>query len=215
MPTSITPTPASKSQNDLNRWLNSYFASIIAAVLVIFLLSAYWLVIAPKISQTRETIQINLDQQQNLYLISRRKLTNLEALSEMYQKINPADLQKFNAVLPDSYPPEKLFGEIAELLSRGGWLISEISLQVSEEDTEGPPRSVDPKDAPSASRQINNLERINIVLKVETIDYAGFKRLLGMIETNLRLLDVSELEFFPSDRRANFILTTYYYKKLP
>lgn len=209
------PTPVPKTQNKLNRWLNKYFALIIVAVLIIFLLLAYWLVLAPKINQTKEIIQRNLEQQQNLYLISKRKLTNLQALEEMYKKINPADLQKFNAVLPDSYPPEKLFGEIAEIVSRGGWLISEISLEVESEILDdGSPR--DDKDAEEmAARQITNIERINIKVGVDNLDYAGFKRLLNMLETNLRLLDVSELEFFPSDRQAIFVLTTYYYKKLP
>jgi len=207
-----------KNQNTLNRWLNRYFSALIALALVVFLLLSYFFLIGPKVWATQEAIRLNLEQQQNIYAISRQKLANLQALTAMYQKMNVGDLQKFNSVLPDDYPPEKLFGELEEMISRGGWIISTIALRdVSEGVVSGAMVGADGQEvAPIIliGSRSSNLGRIDVEISIKAVDYTGFKNLVRMIESNLRLFDITKVDFSPGENRAILVLTTYYYKNI-
>jgi len=207
-----------KTQSTLNRWLNHYFSVVTALTLIVFLVLGYIFVIWPKMIETEEAIRFNLEQQQNIYAVSRTKLANLNALSSLYQKISPTDLQKFNAVLPDNYPPEKLFGELEEIIGRGGWLLDNVTLNVEESDAlaAAPPVDATITDAPPVliGSAHENIGRISINLSVSSIDYVGFKNLTRMLETNMRLFDITNLDFSPGENQAIIVLTTYYYKQL-
>lgn len=193
---------AQKNQNAVNLFLNTYFNAILAAGLIIFLAAAYIFFLGPKFSTTQATINANIEEQQNLEAISRQKLANLKALAEVYKKINPTDLQKFNSVLPDEYAPERLFGELEEIVSRGGWLLSGIDIsQVPAAEIE---TSANPK-----------LGKINLTLSLSAIDYVGVKSLLKMLENNLRLFDITSVNFSSTADNASLVLTTYYYKTAP
>lgn len=200
-------SPVSKRQNDINRQLNRYFGLVIIALLVLFLLAAYGLVLWPKITQAQATIQANLEQQQNLYRLSRQRLLNLQTLAEVYSQVSPTDLQKFNLVLPERYPPEKLFGELEEIAKRGAWLIGSIAWEDEAELNDSPSGQM-------AAGRLDGLKlgRINIDLQVTAINYSGLKNLIKMLETNLRIFDIQEIDFSPSDNNAGIRMTTYYYQ---
>lgn len=203
-----------KNQNALYHWLNNYFSVVIAASLFFFLLSGYMFIIRPKLASTEEAIRLNMEQQQNIYTLSQQKLVNLGALANLYQKISPADLQKFNSVLPSNYPPEKLFGELEDIVSRGGWLLNSVSLDVGEEaiKSETLPGEGEIDQTLTIGSSDENVGRVNIELTIGSIDYPGFKNLLRMLETNLRLFDVTSVDFMPGENQAMVVLTTYYYK---
>lgn len=207
-----------KNQNTINRWLNRYFSAVISTFFLAFLLTAYFVVILPKAQLTEEAIRANVLAQQNLYQQSQRKLANLKALVQVYEQVSPADLNKFNAVLPGYYPPEKIFGELEEIISRGGWQIINISLDSDQDVMEdGQLTPVDVSDAEvgtavfTGSRS-QNVGLINIEFSVGSIDYAGFKQLVRTLENNLRLFDIINVRFAPGEDIAFFKLKTYYYK---
>jgi len=184
-----------QNHNNLNNWLNSYFNAALAGVLLVFLLLAYFLFLGPKFDATKAAIEANIADQENLYVLSQRKLANLKAVAAVYDSIRAADLAKFNGVLPDAYVPERLFGELEEMAASGGWLIKEVT--------------VTPVGVSAADRRLG---QISVELSMSGLDYIGFKRFLRLLENNLRLMDVSSLEFSPSDNSANITLTTYYYQ---
>jgi len=187
----VRPAP---NRNSLNHWLNNYFNAVLAGVLILFLLLAYWLILAPKFQETQADIQANIDAQESLYALSQQKLTDLQATAAIYQAINPADLNKFNSVLPDRYVPERLFGELEDIVGSGGWLVTDIGITPA---------------APSGSD--GKLWQIGVHLDVSGLDYKGVKTLLRLLENNLRLMDVTQINFSPSGNSATINLLTYYY----
>lgn len=207
----MPPSPAPKKQNEINRQLNRYFGLVIVVLLLVFLAAAYALVLWPKINQTREIIQSNLEQQQNIYRLGKQRLVNLRALNDIYSNVNSANLQKFNMVLPSQYPPEKLFGELEEIARRGGWLIDSIIVESDASDPVATDTN-DPAVTGTANQNQQNLGKINIELGVSTIDYAGLKNFIKILETNLRIFDIQEIDFSPSDNEVKLKLVTYYYK---
>ena len=224
------PAPNPKNQNKRNLFLNEYFQAIVVGILILFLVLAYLVILGPKFQSTQVAIQENLAEEQRLYNDSQRKLDNLKAILDLYKKINPADLAKFNGVLPDTYVRERLFGELEEIVGQGGWLVKEINISQPEEKTVAAPvaapasDSMDSTDtsAPAAptpsptatapSAPSNKIGSVTVVLTVNAIDYPGLKNLLHILENNLRLFDVTGVSFNPSGNSAVINLTTYYYQ---
>ncbi|MFA7088214.1 MAG: hypothetical protein WC146_02640 [Patescibacteria group bacterium] len=197
-----------KNQNSLNLFMNNYSNAIIAGILILFLMAAYFIFLLPKFQATQAAIKMNIEEQQLIYENQQRKLANLMALAELYKKINPADLAKFNSVLPDSYPRERLFGELEEIVSQGGWIISSIEIEQPEE-VDGAPVAVENVANPALGKKVGS---VNLEMSVKAIDYTGLKNLLKILESNLRLLDVSKVSFVPMENTATIVLTTYFYQ---
>lgn len=206
-----------KKQNNLNLFLNDYFNIMLAATLIFFLFIAYLVFLGPKFRATQAAISANTEEKQLLFETTQKRLASLKAVSEVYKKISPADLQKFNSVLPDSYVRERLFGEIEEIIGRGGWLVSNIS--ISQEEAKKAATPIVTEDGvitPASSQVVNNKKvgTISLQISISSIDYPGFKNLLRLLESNLRLFDVTNVDFSPSGNSATIIVTTYYYQSL-
>lgn len=182
---------------------------LIAGILILFLALSYFIVLQPKLSSVQDAIRSGLASQQSLAAASAKKLASYQAMNDIYKKINPADLQRFNTVLPDNYDQERLFGEIEEMLSRGGWLLNSLNISQPEEAEVAPDGEAPELRAALTDKRIG---AYTLDLSVSAIDYAGLKNLLKIFENNLRLLDVAKVNFSPANSSAQITLTTYYYR---
>lgn len=203
----------SKQKNNLNLFLNDYFNLIILAILVVILSLAYFFLIGPKLKMTTAIMQENIESQKRLYTEQERKLRDLKTVKRIYEEIVPADLTKFNNVLPDSYVKERLFGELEEIIVRQGFILGSITLTSDQQDlAEGiplPEMSADNGDA-----TLVNVGQISISLDVSAIDYGGLKQLLRTLEANSRLFDIKSLTFGAEADSVQLEMVTYYYKPI-
>lgn len=191
-----------KNQNSLNLFLNNYFNLILVFVLALILLGAYLAFIKPKYQETKLLIQNNLEQQQRLYAEQVKKLNNLKVISDLYEKIPIADLDKFSEVLPDDYVKEALFGELEEIITQNGFVVNSISLSDSG-------LSIANEEEANSKEKVGSL---SISLSLSAINYNNLKNLLRLLESNLRLFDVTEVNFDPGGNGVELVLSTYYYK---
>jgi hypothetical protein len=233
---------APRNQNNTQAFLKDYFNLVLAGILIIFLLGAYLIVLRPKIKSTQRAVQENIEMQIRLYNSSQTKLANLKMIDSLYKKINATDLQRFNGVLPDYYARESLYGELETIVGQGGWVIKSIKISPPEDDTLATPSMIlggasgssedisvvdttedgtvetaaSSSEGAADENQIfdSHLGRITVDMSVQGIDYQGFKKLLKMLETNLRLFDVIGVETAFVNDSANVTLVTYYYRPL-
>ncbi len=207
----------SKAKNNkyFNVILNEYFSIIVIVILILFLLLAYFVILRPKFIITQNVVKVNLLKEKSLYQDSLEKKNNYEILSKLYKKISPKDLERFNAVLPDSYVPEKLFGELEEMINQGGWLIN--SLTIAPEKKIASKESSNKLKIKSGIKPLfdPHLGHYQLTLEVGAIDYSGLKNLLKIFENNLRFFDIDSVDFSPSANTVKLVVTTYYYKALP
>lgn len=184
-----------KKWNKLNLFLNSYFNIFLTILLVFILIIAFLLVLRPQYKKTLNIIQQNLEEQQRLYAGQQKKLVNLQAITAVYKQISPADLQKFDVILPNDYPTEALFGELEELITQSGFILSSVNFT---------------RDEVASDSAVGH---VNMNLALGAVDYAGLKSLLRKLENNMRLLDIQNLNFSPSEETLSLSMTTYYYKQ--
>ncbi len=200
-----------KNQNSLNIFLNHYFNILILFVIVLILAISYFIVLKPKFNQTLGAIQENIENQQKLYDSQQKKLADLKAISQMYEKISPEELKKFNGVLPDSYIKERLYGELEEIIASSGFAVNSIKIAGEEDEKKA---SASDAPAPKIDANGSRVGKVIIEVSLSAIDYSGFKNLLKVLENNSRLLDISEIDFSNSENKAFFKITSYYYKPL-
>ncbi len=204
---------AQKNLNSRNLFLNKYFNLILSIILLFFITFSFLLFILPKYNSTKLIIQSNIESQKMLYAQQKNKLDTLRVISELHSKIPASDLQKFNGVLPSEYRPETLFGEFEEIISQGGWSLDAVSwIDLNEKDGEViPGMEADLSTFPSGSMN-PVVGRLEVSLSLSNLDYVGIKRLINILENNLRLFDVVSLDF-SGESSAEIVLHTYYYEK--
>lgn len=220
----------------LNIFMNTYSDLISVIVVSLALIASYFLVIRPKFNTTIQTITQNIEEQKMIFDQQSQKLSQLKANLITYNKIDQKEIARVNALLPDTYIEEKLFGELEEMITKNGYGVSSIDIKsqsASSDTTDGgsPVYSPDeisgmeggdvsaegaaPAAAPAsgaAKVQDNGLGTIEVSMTITSIDYAGLKNLLPVFENNLRLFDITNLSFSPNDKKANLTFLTYYYQ---
>lgn len=205
-------TRVQKNQNSLNLFLNNYFNILILLVVIIVLTLSYFFVIRPKYDETMAAIQTNIEKQQKLYSEQQKKLNSLVTISNLYSKISSSDLKKFNGVLPDDYVKEKLFGELDEIISQNGFILNSVEITKTDKKTDAKKEAA--TDAKETVPEIKtNVSSLTIEMSLSAVNYSGFKNLLKVLETNLRLFDITQVAFAPGGNSATISLTTYYYNK--
>ena len=200
-----------QSINNRNLFLNKYFNLILSFLVLVFFIVIYLTLLGPKLENAKAVIQENLVSQQLLLNQQRKKLDTLKIIADIYSKVAIDDLAKFNSVLPDAYKQEQLFGEFEEIAEKNGWLLKSVALDYSDEETAAPSPQTLPEGEYFYGSLHPNVGRIEITLNFAGLDYQAAKRLLAVIESNLRLFDVSQISL-SGDSEVNLTLTTYYYK---
>jgi hypothetical protein len=208
----VTPAPKKNNQNDLNIFLNANFNLLVVFIVVIFLAAAYFLMIKPKFEITLVAIRDNIAQQEQFYQGQRQKLADLKAAADLYHQIDDNDIARVNAVLPNEYAKEKLFGELEDILLQKGLILSSMYLTKLGEGS-GDAEPLAAKDQSILS--IPNAAHVGVIqaeMSLLATDYSALKNLLPLIEGHLQLIDIQSLTFDPAEKTAQITFYTYYFK---
>ncbi len=199
-------------KNYINSLLNNYFNLFVVIFVSFLLFLSYFLLLKPKVDETTNAISENISSHEKLLQAEKEKLSNLQTALISYNKIDPIDLARVNGILPNEYNKEALYGELEEIIKQNGFILTGIDLsKEGEVATDEKATPVKPEEVVK-DKTSSKIGTIDIDLKISSIDYAGLKNLLGVLENNLRLLDIKELSLSGGDS-VSLKLSTYYYKK--
>ncbi len=195
----------------IHNFFEEYFNLFIIGLILVMLLLAYFLVISPKINTIVSSIQNDVNNQQTILLSQRTRLENIQNSLDLYRSIKEADLERIQLVLPDYYPPEKLFGDIEDITLQHGIILSSLSV-IS--DTEfGEASAVEATPGPTAvDGRPSNVGEIKLSMNLSAIDYVAMKRFLPILETQLPPLKIENLGFSSGGEDLSLSATTYYFK---
>lgn len=168
--------------------IDSYFKWFAMILAIIIFLIGYFFIILPEQLDLKNRANLNILESE--YLEFRRELTKLSELGDAYIDIKSENIDKIESILPAKPDIEELMRQMEVIVLQNGLFLS--SLQISEGSKDG------------------NIGKVNITISVTGADYEAFKSLLYTIETNLRLLDIEQLNFSPGSKSTTFRLVAYY-----
>jgi Tfp pilus assembly protein PilO len=189
-----------KKPNNFEIWLAEFLKKYFGIVLFLVALSVavlgYFLVISPHFQASAILVQSSSFEQEKKYIQIVQKLTDLKSMEKAYKKIDSDVIRKTEEFLPPEYVQEQLFLELEQVIIKNGYTVNSMAIQ-KELGVSG--------DVPDSS-----VGRVKVSLKVSAVDYQDFKKLLSIVETNIRLMNVNKLTFSPSDQSASFDFFTYF-----
>ncbi len=191
-----------KKPNSFQIWLaeflKKYFGLVLFVVVLIFFVSAYYFVISPKFKAATISISEKTLEERKKYNETVQKLIDLGSLNRSYQKIDPKLVKRVEDFLPSEYVQEQLFLELEQVIIKNGYTVNSIAVEKELGNSIG-----------AANK---NVGKVKVKISVSAVNYLDFKKLLSIMESNVRLMDVERLNFQPGDQTADFDFYTYYLK---
>lgn len=202
-------------KNNINIFLNRYFGAIAIFAAVIVLILGNLFLVWPKYKQITDDIR-SAEKKESLNYSKRQKyLSQLKELKAEYKKINQDDIKKIEIMLPKTNNKEKLLAQIEKIILKNGFLLKDLRV---EDVNDKQKKAVVAKKNMSADTSKGlikpvgkvNIKKVKINMNVIGADYKGFKKLLGVIENNLRLMDITSLSFSPGGGSVSLEMYAYY-----
>lgn len=201
-------------KNYINNLLNTYFNLFVVIFMSFALFLSYFLLLKPKVDETTNAISENISSHEKILQAEKTKLANLQAAVLAYKSISPVDIARVNSILPDEYDKEALYGEIEEIIKQNGFIPTSITLS-KEGEAAGVavPVAADAKTTKVGAAKISDkIGVVDVSISIASIDYAGMKNLLSVLESNIRIFDIQQLSLVDGGA-ATLKFSTYYYKK--
>lgn len=180
--------------------------SIISLVLILGLIAALIWVVVPKydaVSSLMKEISV-LQDDLNKKIEIKQKIEELEARYETYK----GQLAKVSEILPPAKDYPGLLVTIQQLTSTAGLLMNDIDIKA--EEVAAAKGII--KAGKTAPAEEEVFKKMAITLTVSG-GYEQFKTFLGLLETNIRIIDVDSVDFTYSDKELtqfNIQAKTYY-----
>lgn len=174
----------------LNIFLNNNFKWFMMFVVLLIFVLGYFFILKPKYEETLKLTQVITRRDE---LDIDKKQQDLESIKDFllsYSKIEKKYMDKVQKILPSKYNQEELFTEFNHIVSKNELLLKNISI--------------------SGITDLGKLKQISVRLEVSGVDYRAFKNLLHSLETNLKLIDVVNVNFNPTARTSAILINTYY-----
>ena len=162
-------------------------------VIFIFVLSALvgYLVLIPSRADKIKVLNQQVDLLMSEYIFKEKKITGLVELNNAYEKIDRRNAEKAKNMVLSDISFDDLMRKLEFLILQNGFMLSSMQIGLEADNDLG-------------------LKAAAVSLSVSGVDYEGLKRLLDAFENNLNVMDVYQLSFDPSLKKANFLIKTYY-----
>ncbi|MFH1822197.1 MAG: hypothetical protein ABH830_00680 [Patescibacteria group bacterium] len=203
------------AENEIKRkvvyFLFLYFKWLVILIAGFILILGIIFFIIPKYNEIREFVRENEGKNISDLHEATNYLEKLNDLITVYQKIDPVDIENIKLMLPEEYIKEDLFTELESVITKNGLLVKSIVISEPEEETinnnQGRKINESQTTRPSLPKDI---KKIKINLTVVGTNYFSFKNLLKALEKNLKIIDITNLEFSPEGETISLELETYY-----
>ncbi|HRH33287.1 MAG TPA: hypothetical protein PK720_04085 [bacterium] len=189
----------------------NYFNWFVLLVCVIILFSGYWWLIKPKYNVIiRDEL---IKKEEKIYDDKMTYLQQLDEVKDLYKKISDSDKNKIDTILSAGQDIDtvkiNLLKEITYLGKINNAIVEKLDITPLD-NSEG--KFIDLVKNPRLNFKNENLQIMIVSFKLNGVDYESLKRIVGRFEKNLRLMDITKLEFDPANQTATIELNVYYLK---
>jgi len=205
-------------RNNINIFLNRYFSAIIFVASVVVLVAGFSFLLLPKYKEVMRGIESAGAEYDSEYSEMQKYLSELKKLKNEFQKISQEDIAKIQIMLPQEEYHEELLAQMENIVLKNGFLLTFLQVEDNGQ-IERVPRDGgrDGKANDAGGDRIplevqTTVNQVKIKMDIVGADYSGLKKLLGIIENNLRLIDILNISFDPTGGKTSLEMRAYYIK---
>lgn len=194
----------SSLRQGINIFLSRYFKYLSVIIALLALAVSYFYLLKPKYDE----IVLENNNIKSAQEAERKELDDyydkvVDYIAE-YKKIKKSDIEKISKLAPKDPDYEKLFTDFEKIIKEQGFILNSLSITPDE-------RRADKKNnEPDAKADSSKIKKIKIEADISGVDYTSLKHLLGVIENNLRLMDIESLNWSPDNAGVQLEIITYY-----
>ena len=184
---------AEKTEKEKNTKTKTSLVLIIFLAVAIFTALAYFLV-WPQYEKLSEA-QRKIETQKTFLNSQNNTLADIKKLIANYESISQADREKLASMLPETVDEPGLFVLFETLASKNK--MSLLAIDISE------------KEPPTDLKNLA-IKEVDIAANLAGGEYADMKNLLGDIESNLRLMNITAVNYTPETASLTLNIKTYH-----
>ena len=190
----------------INGFLISYFGYLVWGLAIIIFAVGLLLFVYPNY---RQLGQANRAAKENLLAENDKKadyLNSVTNLKKSFQLVKAEEVRKIVTMLPSGSDASGIISEIELIALRNGAILR--SVKVNAEADRGAVRQraeTEEKTEPPAG-----VGRLKVEVSFGSINYPVLKNIIKMFENNLRLFDISKIDYDATDNKATLIIYSYY-----
>jgi len=188
----------------IQRYAARHFKLIPPTVLLVILSVGYLAVLKPQYDSIIREVDSENQKKSEQFAGEEQYRDNLILLQRAYKQIDQNDLARLGNMLPNKPEVEKIMVMLENISDR-----QYVKLDSLVFDLDAAQKKASPV---TAGLDSERLKKLKINLDISGIDYRGLKKLLSVLENNLRLLDIDSVDFSPDSNSVNLGITAYYWE---
>ena len=184
--------------------VDKYFSYWVIGIILVIGLLGYVFLIGPKYAAIQGVGLLEFTSKQQQLEQKKQELARLEQLARDFFDLNTSELQRIEEVLPKSPKSGDLFAQFEVLANRSEVQLNSIS--VNKGDT-FPVVDAGETDVVTQTPALQSVGVLDINIKVASLDsYDKLKVFLDNIEKNMRLVDLTSLQYLTESEQDTYSL---------
>ena len=188
------PEKEKKQKQPSALWMR-YYRSLVLFIFLAVIIIGWFVVLGPMFNEYRN---INVAAKKAEFDQYRQVLDRFQGILTEWEAVSAVDKERLNYFLPEGNDIPELITMLEDMAQQSGFVVTVASFSQVEQ--------------PIIDR--TNVYPLILSLSLEGGDYNSLKTLIDKIETNLRLLDISSLNFQAGTGSYIMNINTYYINNL-
>jgi len=190
---------SSKKPSVLGVLFDHFRWPLLVLIALAVLALGYFLALGPAVAAYRENYAL-LKELNGKIAAAKGDLDISKKFSAKIFQPAPLEIKLLKAALPDRLEDSALVAQLAAIAERAGFVISSIGLEES--------KAVSGSKSPA-----DHVGKVIVRLKINGGGYDELRRLFGLMEASLMIIDVNSVNFDTKSPVYDLVLTVYYYKQ--
>jgi len=198
----------------INGFLISYFSYLVWGLAIIIFVVGLLLFVYPNY---RQLDQANRAAKENLLAENDKKadyLNSIINLKKSFKLVKAEEVKKIIAMLPSGSDASGIISEIELIALRNGAILKSVKVN-AEADRSAARQKVETEEKAEPPAGIfeklpAGVNRLKIEVSFGSINYPVLKNIIKTFENNLRLFDISKIDYDATDNKATLIIYSYY-----
>jgi Tfp pilus assembly protein PilO len=191
-----------RSATKADIFMHKYSFLVLILLMAAVLAVGFFIILKPKYEDILLNYNTEYENKSNESTILKANVAKLTQYLIDYNSISEHEKEMVYKMVPEKDQYEMIYAEMDKLISNQNLILRKVSVSRIEDDLRN-------KEINETAKKIG---KIGVEISIEGVSYESLKRLLGVIEKNVKLMDVQKIEFNPDSFSAGIDFITYYSK---